>query len=288
LNYQKAIEYYKKYINSEPSGSNVYFAAANVENIENILKQNSPSPTQVSSGNIPVIEIIEPSLLLSQKNLTLEITSPGTKTITLSGLVMDNEEISKVTVNDQSVKLFIPAKKNLELVVSEKKYKYQFTADIALIVGENRINIKAFNVSNKMGEKNLSINYDPSKIVNVSSQKGEKWAVIIGIGKYQDPSINKLNYAVADAEAMYKFLTTRGGFSQDHVKIILNEQATLKNVKSSLGTFLSRKALKDDTVFIYYSGHGAPEPDPASTDGDGMFIFYCLSDEGYCRDIRTY
>jgi len=31
-------------------------------------------------------------------------------------------------------------------------------------------------------------------------KKGDKWAVVIGIGKYQNPSINKLEYTVADAQ----------------------------------------------------------------------------------------
>jgi len=69
---------------------------------------------------------------------------------------------------------------------------------------------------------------------------------------------------------IYKFLTTKAGFASDHIKLLLNNDATTKNVKSALGTFLTRKAMKNDTVFIYYSGHGAPEIDASSLDGDGM------------------
>ena len=44
----------------------------------------------------------------------------------------------------------------------------------------------------------------------------------------------------------------------------------LFNLKRTLGTDLKRKAGPRDTVIIYYAGHGAPETDAMSPDGDGL------------------
>ena len=121
--------------------------------------------------------------------------------------------------------------------------------------------------------KNLELDYtsiEPEEISSLSVTKGQNWAVVIGIGEYESPEIRSLNYSVADAEGIYEFLTTEGKYEKDNVKLLVNEEATTKNIKSALGTFLYRKAMEEDTVFIYYSGHGAPEPDPASMDGDGL------------------
>jgi uncharacterized caspase-like protein len=41
-------------------------------------------------------------------------------------------------------------------------------------------------------------------------------------------------------------------------------------LRSTLGTYLKRKAGKDDMVIIYFAGHGSTEKDVMSPDGDGL------------------
>ena len=87
------------------------------------------------------------------------------------------------------------------------------------------------------------------------------YAVVICIGKYQDDRIPKLKYTTVDAEEMYNILTDPqyGDFPKNQVKLLIDEQATYNNIKSAIGTWLRRNARKDDTVIIFYAGHGAPE-----------------------------
>ena len=42
------------------------------------------------------------------------------------------------------------------------------------------------------------------------------------------------------------------------------------NILSALGTFLARRAAKDDMIFIFYAGHGAPETDYTRREPDGF------------------
>jgi len=51
---------------------------------------------------------------------------------------------------------------------------------------------------------------------------------------------------------------------------LLDEDATLDRLRTTLGTLLRRSAGKDDTVIIFLAGHGATEQDVASLDGDGL------------------
>jgi uncharacterized caspase-like protein len=52
--------------------------------------------------------------------------------------------------------------------------------------------------------------------------------------------------------------------------LILDEEATLEKLRSTLGTSLRRRAGKDDTVIIFLASHGATEKDASSPDGDGL------------------
>ena len=101
----------------------------------------------------------------------------------------------------------------------------------------------------------------------------ERWAVVIGAGRYEDPAIPRLRYTVADAEAIHEFLTGPGGFSPDHTLLLTDRterKPTLRNLKWALGTFLARSARKEDTVVVFFAGHGAPEVDPRGLERDGI------------------
>ena len=90
--------------------------------------------------------------------------------------------------------------------------------------------------------------------------RGTRYALVIGVGKYQDPAIPRLAYTAADARAMYNVLTDprHGRFSKENVKLLLDEEATAMNIRRGF-TWIRRRARPEDMVVVYYSGHGAPE-----------------------------
>jgi len=53
---------------------------------------------------------------------------------------------------------------------------------------------------------------------------------------------------------------------------------SLRNLRYALGTFLARSARKDDTVLIYFAGHGAPETDLQGAEKDGLAKYLIPSD----------
>ncbi len=99
-----------------------------------------------------------------------------------------------------------------------------------------------------------------------------QWAVIIGVGGYENSSVPRLRYSVADADAVYQTLIT-AGFKKENILLLTDKterKPTLRNIKWALGTFLARSAHKDDLVMIYFAGHGASEVDQRGIERDGL------------------
>lgn len=96
------------------------------------------------------------------------------------------------------------------------------------------------------------------------------WSVSVGIDQYQDPGIPKLHGASHDAWVMHHFFSSpEGGKVPIERRILLlNHRATRANFEFALGRFLA-KACPQDTIYIYFAGHGAPEPDRP----DDAFLF---------------
>lgn len=87
---------------------------------------------------------------------------------------------------------------------------------------------------------------------------GEYWALIIGIDQYRYAP--KLESAVRDAKGIRDVLTARYGFKPERIVELYDAQATGPKIQNALYR-LGRDVGKDDSVLIYYAGHGQYEED---------------------------
>ncbi|MFO0771908.1 MAG: caspase family protein [Nitrospiraceae bacterium] len=83
--------------------------------------------------------------------------------------------------------------------------------------------------------------------------EGEYWALIIGIDEYQ--AAPKLKTAVSDASAIRRVLMDRYGFKADRVRFLINGDATRSRIEGAF-VKLAKEAGPNDSVLIYYAGHG--------------------------------
>lgn len=101
----------------------------------------------------------------------------------------------------------------------------------------------------------------------------DKWAVVIGIDKFQDQTIPPLRFAKKDATDFAKFLVEKGNFAQDHILILTNAQATKYNIQVAIGDdWLPRRAATDDLIVFFASTHGSPKE--ADVAGENFLIAY--------------
>jgi len=86
----------------------------------------------------------------------------------------------------------------------------------------------------------------------------DKWALVIGVSKFRDPSIN-LEFTAKDAQDFAALLTNKayGRFQPDHVHLITDSAATTKRIKEELN-WIARSAGRNDLIVIYLSSHGTP------------------------------
>ena len=81
----------------------------------------------------------------------------------------------------------------------------------------------------------------------------DSWAVIIGINEYEH--VDKLNYAVQDAEAIKNLLVSNFNFPKEHIIMLIDEDATLSNIRTKLFE-VATSVNKRDRLLVYYAGHG--------------------------------
>jgi uncharacterized caspase-like protein len=135
-----------------------------------------------------------------------------------------------------------------------------------------RLGLEGQNARRFWAETNLPLSRDTVGVVaqaasGAVAQKvaapriDERWAVVVGIGQYESEAIPDLEFAGADADAVYRFLTSApaGPFPEDHVLFLKDDEATGAAMREALFVFL-QQADWNDLVVIYYAGHGAPDP----------------------------
>ena len=123
----------------------------------------------------------------------------------------------------------------------------------------------------------LTIKSDIDELSVIKAKPNKKaYAIVIGIESYRQ-KLPKADYALADAKTMTDYLTKVMGYPEENIVTIVNEHATKGDFEKYLEKWLPNNVDPGSTVFVYYSGHGAPNPKTADAylvpyDGDPSFI----------------
>jgi uncharacterized caspase-like protein len=200
----------------------------------------------------------------------------------VAAVVTSSKGIARVTVQLNGVEVHQQSDKSPQPSVA-------VSAPVTLKEGANAIVVTATEAGGAIRQEVRTVIYDKSKAVAAAAPpaaapppvKNDRWAVIIGVGRYQSTDIPSLRYTVADAESLYQLLIGPGGFKKEHVLLMTDrtdKPPTLRNIKWALGTFLARSAKKDDMVLIFFAGHGAPEVDQRGVERDGLAKYLIPAD----------
>jgi hypothetical protein len=89
-------------------------------------------------------------------------------------------------------------------------------------------------------------------------------AVVIGVRDYRHPDVPAVAYAHHDAYSIKKYLMGSFGFAEENILLLLNPtQAELNGMFGAAGDFQAKLFNRIQPgvtdLFVYYSGHGAPD-----------------------------
>lgn len=108
-----------------------------------------------------------------------------------------------------------------------------------------------------------------------SGNGGRFRALVIGIDGYRQWP--RLRFAETDAQDIREILTASYGFAPENVWSLLGAEATESNIFSRLRDILFDDSTQDDSVIIYFAGHGTI--DPSTDTGFWIPINGALDDE---------
>ena len=143
---------------------------------------------------------------------------------------------------------------------------------------QQRIARKPVTVIPKPSQEVLpAIKSDIDKLPSFKTRQNKNaYAIVIGVEKYRQ-KLPKADYADHDARIMAEYLTKVMGYPEDNIVTIINDRAAKSDMEKYFEKWLSNNVEKEGTVFVYYSGHGAPNPNTGDAylvpyDGDPSFI----------------
>ena len=112
--------------------------------------------------------------------------------------------------------------------------------------------------------------------VRKAKPKKNAYAIVIGIEQYRQ-KLPKADFAVSDARLVSAYLTGVMGYPEENVITLLNDHASNVDLAKYFEKWLPNNVEAGGSVFIYFSGHGAPNPRTGDAflvpyDGDPSFI----------------
>lgn len=121
----------------------------------------------------------------------------------------------------------------------------------------------------------LKSDVDELPLIKVK-KNNNSYAIVIGIEQYRQ-NLPKADFAVNDAKLVTEYLTKVMGYPEENVVTLLNQNAAMGDFAKYFEKWLINNVEKGSTIFIYYSGHGAPNPKTSDAylvpyDGDPSFI----------------
>jgi len=117
----------------------------------------------------------------------------------------------------------------------------------------------------------------------------DRFALVVGIDRYQHLSVPRLEFAAADAYALARQFQLPGlgpyGLPEANLILLRDSEATRMTILESLDQLAGRSG-PDDLVLIYFAGHGAAEAARRGGDSDDGLRKYLVPYDVDLEDLK--
>jgi uncharacterized caspase-like protein len=118
----------------------------------------------------------------------------------------------------------------------------------------------------------------PRSPLALDSGPVNRWALVVGVSRYQHDSLN-LKFAAKDAEELTKILRSGQCGTFTDIRTLIDAEATTAGVTRALRSFFAQAAA-NDLVLLYFSCHGGPDPKRPKSE-----VMYLLTHDADPNDI---
>lgn len=118
----------------------------------------------------------------------------------------------------------------------------------------------------------------------------EKWALLVGVNDYiKGPPAWHLRGCENDVAMTRELLVGKFGFPPEHIKTLLNGEATTQHILQAIQDWLVAPTHPEDMVYFHFSGHGSQAVDQDGDEDDGMDELICPTDlqQGQLSSVIT-
>ena len=177
--------------------------------------------------------------------------------------------------SEDSIKLLLEGGANPDIAINFLEKEKNSSAVQLIKVAKWKVERERTKIATNKDNRVPTVKTDIDEIPLMTSEpRDNAYAVVIGIENYRN--IPDSDYSKNDATLVKSYLKALG-FRERNIDLITNEKATRTDIQKSLEAWLPSLAKDDSTVFVYFSGHGAPEPSTGESyivpyDGDPNYL----------------
>jgi uncharacterized caspase-like protein len=288
--------------------------------LEVLLRTRPHQPSSIVLSNLEIQDLNGNQLIEATEAVVIK------GQVTNNGAGVSNEVHVSLTLGE-NIYLVPGSQKNLQLgqlypgeskpveftFITNRRFQHQQELPISLSIsdGNNTPPLQqALNLRMHMPQNKVSVNIEPRDApavpdslpgavdVDINIPAGmnknqDAVAVVIGNKNYQTGGLPPVEYSLNDARTMKQYLVKTLGFSEHNIIYIENATAarfneTFGNNNNFAGKLYNYVTPGKSDVFIYYSGHGAPDlqhqgayfvpvdvdPNYIATSGYSLDLFY--------------
>ncbi len=227
------------------------------------------------------VDLSAPSIWLEVPSLHLRVDAEGAAVVPTSefdSLVIHlGRQPSQVNygsiftkINTESANIIMTTTSTADGIMC--RFDLSLRGGFRLVEGRNSVEIAFNDQMQRLHYASflLQVTESPLLLTPPSSERPEKvtatkYALVVGISKYANGGgsggLHNLQFADRDAETFRDFLISPmgGGFRRENIRYLVNENATSRNLRSALFTFMTQPHA-EDLVVIYFAGHGFSDP----------------------------
>jgi uncharacterized caspase-like protein len=288
--------------------------------LEVLLQTKPHQPANIVLSELDIQDLNDNKLIEATESVLV------TGLVTNQGAGVSNDVTASIDLGD-NIYLVPGSKKELHIgqlypgeskpveytFITNRRFSHQQKLPVSISVNDGKTTapiVQALDLTMHMPQNKVSINVQPksnTKSGNTSSssvdvdiniptgikKNKDAVAVIIGNKNYQISGLPPVEYSLNDARTMRKYLVKTLGFSDHNIIHIENATAarfteTFGNSENFAGKLYNYVNPGKSDVFIYYSGHGAPDlqnkgsyfvpvdvdPNYIATSGYSLDLFY--------------